>query len=145
MVPAETVEVDCRVFLILVFGDAVVGAEGLRGLDADPSEGRLEALGLGQARTEVSLADVLWFPVDFDGIGEGSVELDVCGVGEEGLVLGLGGLGEVIFLEELLVEAVVLGEELLVLVGGGVRWLVLIHIILLRDAYAGFQSFELAF
>lgn len=132
-----------------MFGDAVVGAEGLRGLDADPSNRRLIALGevagLGQTGAEVSLADVLWFPVDFDGIGGRSVELDMRSVGGYWFVLGVGGIGEVILLEELLVEAVVLGEELLVLVGRGVRWLVLIHIILLRGAFAGLQSFELAF
>ena len=73
MVPAETVEVDCRVFLVLVFSDAVIGAEGLGGMVADPSNRRLksfvEGAGLGQARTEVSLADVLWFSGDLDGVG----------------------------------------------------------------------------
>lgn len=149
MVPAETVEVDCRVFLVLVFGDAVIGAEGLGGVVADPSNRRLKVLeevaGLGQTGTEVSLADVLWFSGDFDGIGGWGVELDVRSMGRDWFGLGVGGIGEVIFLQQLLVEPVVLGEELLVLVGRGVRWLVLIHIILLREVYAGFQSFELAF
>lgn len=149
MVPAETVEVDCRVFLVLVFGDAVIGAEGLGGMVADPSNRRLksfvEGAGLGQARAEVSLADVLWFSGDLDGVGGRGVELDVCSVGGDRFGLGEGGIGEVIFLQQLLVESVVLGEELLVLVGRGVGGLVLIHIILLRAVYACFQSFELAF
>ena len=135
MVPAETVQVDCGVLFILMLGDAVVGAEGLRGVIADPSNRRLKALeevaGLGEARTEVALTDVLWFPADLDGVRGRRVEFDMCSVGQDGFAFGVGGIGEVIFLKQLLVEAVVLAEELLVVVSGRVRGLVLIHIILL--------------
>lgn len=118
-----------------MLGDAVVGTEGLRGVVADPSNRGLatfmEVAGLRKSRAEVSLIGVLWFSVDFDEVGGRCVELDMRSMGHDRFAWGVWIIGEVIVLKQLLIEAVVLGEELLVLVSRGVRWLVLIHIILL--------------
>lgn len=121
-----------------MLGYAVIGAEGLCGVIADPSNRRLKPLeevaGLRKARAEVTLTDVLRFSVDFDGVGGRRVEFDMRSVGHDRFALGVNIIGEVIVLKQLLIEAVVLGEELLVLVSWRVRGLILIHIILLLRA-----------
>lgn len=131
MVPTQTIKIDCWIFLILMLSDAIIGGKWLRGMIAYSSNRWFkhleESSTAWQLRTElIWLLSILGFTSNSNCWGW-PCELDGCGMSWRGCWRVRGRVGEVI-LNELLIEAMIFSEELLMLMS---RLRVMSHIILL--------------